>query len=120
MSKHPPGPWRQCQANDGHCICGLIWSIPADVIVAQMSTDEDSPPVTSDEAIANAALIAAVPDMLAALEDESHVSTAWMLDWVADRMVKVYGESENVDFVQSIRKRAALCRAALQKAKGTP
>lgn len=66
------------------------------------------------------AVMLAAPDMLAALEDESHVSTAWMLDWVADRMVKVYGESENVDFVLSIRKRAKLCRAALQKAKGTP
>lgn len=68
----------------------------------------------------DATLIAAAPDLLAALEDESHVSTAWMLDWVADRMVKVYGESENVDFVQSIRKRASFCRAALKKAKGTP
>lgn len=66
------------------------------------------------------AILLAAPDMLAALDDESHVSTAWMLDWVADRMVNVYGESENVDFVQSIRKRASLCRAALQKAKGTP
>jgi hypothetical protein len=83
-----------------------------------LSDDEESPPITSDEAVANAALIAAAPDMWAALEGESHVSTAWMLDWVADRMVKVYGESENVDFVLSIRKRAALCRVALQKAKG--
>lgn len=68
MSKHTPGPWRTCAANDGRCSCGLIWSIPADVVVTQLSDDEDSPQRTSDEGAANAALIAAAPDMLAALE----------------------------------------------------
>lgn len=29
------------------------------------------------------------------------------LDWVADRLVNVYGESENVDFVQRLRQEAA-------------
>lgn len=68
MSKHTPGPWKTCKANDSHCPCGLIWSIPADVVVAQLSNEEGSPQRTSDEGAANAALIAAAPDMLMELE----------------------------------------------------
>ena len=34
------------------------------------------------------------------------------LDWVADRLVNVYGESENVDFVICLRRRAAKAAAA--------
>lgn len=35
------------------------------------------------------------------------------LDWIADRLVHVYGESPNVDFVLSLRERSAAARAAL-------
>ena len=35
------------------------------------------------------------------------------LEWVADRLVRVYGESEHVDFVTSLRERAMKFRAAL-------
>lgn len=34
------------------------------------------------------------------------------LDWVADRLVNVYGENPNVDFVIELRKRASMSRAA--------
>lgn len=32
-----PGPWEPCQAVDGNCHCGLIWSIPADAVVCTVS-----------------------------------------------------------------------------------
>ena len=67
MSKHTPGPWKTCTASNGHCPCGLIWSIPADVVVAELGSEEGSPSHTGDEGAANAALIAAAPEMLAAL-----------------------------------------------------
>ena len=37
------------------------------------------------------------------------------LDLVADRLVNVYGESENVDFVICLRRRAAKAAAAIAK-----
>ena len=37
------------------------------------------------------------------------------LDWVADRMVLVYGESENADFVICLRRRAAKAAAAIAR-----
>lgn len=37
------------------------------------------------------------------------------LEWIADRIVNVYGESDNVDFVLSLRQRALLARAALKQ-----
>lgn len=110
MSKHTPGPW-------------IVDGSDFDVVMVDTVSGSSICDVYGDysgEREANAALIAAAPTMYEALEDESHVSTAWMLDWVADRMVNVYGESEGADFVQALRKRAELCRAALKKARGEP
>lgn len=107
MSKHTPGPWRTCSASNGRCQCGLIWSVPADVVVAQLSNDEDSPQRTSDEGAANAALIAAAPDMLAAL-DESF-SILRLLDPLDSP-----GGSEKLSAA------IANAAAALARAKGTP
>ncbi len=36
-----PGPWGQCGAERGGCICGLVWSESVDVIVAQAGPDHD-------------------------------------------------------------------------------
>ena len=30
-----PGPWQQCGAARGGCTCGMVWSEPADFVVAQ-------------------------------------------------------------------------------------
>ena len=30
-----PGPWRQCGADRKGCACGMVWSEPADFVVAQ-------------------------------------------------------------------------------------
>jgi len=41
-----------------------------------------------------------------------------MLDWVADRFVNVHGENSNLDFILSLRERARMSRAAINKALG--
>ena len=40
-----------------------------------------------------------------AMDMGASLRTAPFLTWLADRLVKVHGESENVDFVQSLRER---------------
>ena len=62
-------------------------------------------------------LSAAAPNLLEAHEPEREGPD--FLDWVADRLVNVYGESENVDFVICLRRRAAKARAAIAKALGS-
>lgn len=115
-NKHTPGPWQHCSASDGRCICGRIYSPSADAEVAVLAGDEGAP--TGEERAANTAVIVAAPDMLAALEMGSVLDTPSMIEWAADRLVLVYGENENADFIQSMRNRAAVCRAAMKKARG--
>ena len=66
---------------------------------------------------ANARLIAAAPDLLHAQTMGSSLNTPDFLDFVADRLVNVYGESPNVDFVLSLRSRAQAGRNAIAKAE---
>lgn len=66
----------------------------------------------------NQNLIAAAPELLKSLTDGATVDLPELLDWVADRMVHVYGENENIDFVLTLRHRASVCRAAIAKALG--
>lgn len=59
-----------CGASDGKCACGLVWSVPRDAVVARIPViapldDDDGGYVTGDEAHANAALIAAAPQLAA-------------------------------------------------------
>lgn len=48
----------------------------------------------------------------------SDANTPDFLDWIADRLVNRYGEDERVDFVLSLRERAAAGRVAIAKAEG--
>lgn len=65
-----------------------------------------------------AALLAAAPELLRAQTFGASVNTPDFLDWLADRLVNIYNESPNVDFVISLRERAAWGRAAIAKATG--
>lgn len=65
---------------------------------------------------ASSPLLEAAPALLAAQTMGASHSTPDFLDWVADRLVHFYGESPNVDFVLSLRERAAAGRAALERA----
>lgn len=40
---------------------------------------------------------------------------AELFEWLADRLVHVHGESENVDYIHACRERAAMIRTALQQ-----
>lgn len=66
----------------------------------------------------DAHLIAAAPDLLACQTMGAQVNTPDFLDWVADRLIDVYGESPSIDFVQSLRRRATAGREAIAKATG--
>jgi hypothetical protein len=46
------------------------------------------------------------------------MDTPTFMDWLADRLVAVYGEKPSVDFVLSLRERAKAGRAAIAKATG--
>ena len=92
--EHTPGPWSSCQ--NGRCSCGIIWgggdypvaevqsgewgdSYPALRLVGDTSFDQKAEPyiehinygmgASPEEAAANARLIAAAPELLAALID---------------------------------------------------
>ena len=49
----------------------------------------------------------------AAIDMGAQLGTIRFLEWIADRIVHQYGESENTDFVLSLRERAK----ALKKAR---
>jgi len=77
--KGTPGPWRCCKANDGKCSCGLIWSIPADRIVATVyvETDDMGLDVPKEQRWENATLIARAPELLA-FDDKSPITFEWL------------------------------------------
>lgn len=49
-----------------------------------------------------------------ALEPYNHPPGPEFLEWIAGRIVEVYGESSNVDFVVALRRKAELARVALE------
>lgn len=70
--QHTPGPWRACK--DGRCSCGYIFGDNGEVYVAQAIHESNvdqmgcpDPHPTRECGDANLRLIAAAPDMLAAL-----------------------------------------------------
>ena len=115
MGKHTPGPWDwsfRYTTEDSRS----TWTLLGDGGYGILSCDGEgnSPQGIGDEA--NARLIAAAPDLLDAQMMGTGLDTPDFLNWVADRLVHVYGESENVDFVISLRARASAGRAAIAKA----
>ncbi len=71
-----------------------------------------------DEAVRRAKMIAAAPELLACQTMGAQVDTPTFLEWIADRLVHVYGENPNIDFVRSLRTRAEAARLAIAKAEG--
>jgi len=129
-AKHTPGPWEL--RRDRREGLGLYESYPVgywnqvvheeagrEILICevfQLNTLLKHPNHATGKA--NLALIAAAPDMLAALKGNGRdPSTPDFLDWLADRLVNVYGESSRIDFVHGLRQRAAFMRAAIAKAQ---
>lgn len=68
------------------------------------------------EARKHANLAAAAPELLEAQTMGEQLNTPEFLDWLADRLIHVYHESPNIDFVLSLRARAEAGRKALSLA----
>lgn len=107
QAKHTPGPWN------------IYFNSQDNLVIRKMFKDctESHVIAICHSGFENARLIAAAPDLLDSHEPERE--GADFLDWIADRLVNVYGESENVDFVICLRRRAAKARAAIAKATGS-
>lgn len=110
MSKYTPGPWaigtsdergiRCVDANDPHGD-GIIEICEVFGVHVEMSR-------------ANARLIAAAPDLVECITMGATMQTPEFLEWLADRLVTVYGEDPGVNFVVSLRDRARqMCAARL-------
>lgn len=120
MSDHTPGPWVVIFSKKNGA--ALRIEAPNDRDVAGAAGN-----VVRQNGIgipackigrANARLIAAAPDFYHAATAGAQVNLPEFLEWVADRLVHVHGESPNVDFVLTCQDRAKLLRAAIAKAEG--
>jgi hypothetical protein len=63
MSQHTPGPW-QVDPDPRHLIGGVVFAANATTTIAKVSSSDN----TNGTRLANARLIAAAPELLAALE----------------------------------------------------
>lgn len=114
-NKHTPGPWKFDPEDDSIVGSNEELSIATiDNFDAGGKNGFHFGPISS----ANARLIAAAPELLEAQTMGASFNTPDFLDWIADRLVNVHGESPNVDYVLSLRDRAKLGRAAIAKATG--
>lgn len=116
MSKHTPGPWYWTDdytTQDGR----KTWSVVAECGYGVLSCDgtRNSPQCCNS---ADADIIAAAPDLLAACKYGTQFDLSAFLDWVADRFVQWYGERPNTDYILRLRTQADLIRAAIAKAEG--
>lgn len=109
-TKHTPGPWRVC--DDGI----NVYAPETDTAIT--NTEHICAP-DHDEAIANATLIAAAPDMLEALEAEEHAA---QLEEEYGMFCRTWTKNERAEKwrdVEAQRKHASKLRsAAISKAKG--
>lgn len=108
---HTPGPWK---ANETPHSNNQDW------VVLDSGANGHSRRVCavySDNAEADAHLIAAAPELLEAQTMGAELNTPDFLDWIAARLIH-YGDNPNADFILSLRERAKSGRAAIAKAEG--
>lgn len=113
MSGHTPGPWVAKELYGGNRGWVVLHEETINGGSFKRRIDWSG---QMDEA--NARLIAAAPELLDAQTMGVEVNTPDFLDWMAERLIHVYGESPNIDFVLSLRERAKAGRAAIAKAEG--
>lgn len=93
MSQHTPGPWRI--GNNGW----TVWVAPKRLISVEGRT--------ADEALANARLIAAAPELLAGLQ--------WAMVWLPKVPLPPYDQELRNIFAENLEH----CSRAIAKAEGT-
>lgn len=113
--KYTPGPWRIAGTATGY-ITNTGKGGRVQVAVVGAYDDKKLLPFNKERWDADASLIAAAPDLYEAHEPHSNPPGPDFLDWLAERLVKVYGENHETDLVQALRRKAAKARAALSKA----
>lgn len=92
------GKWQQCLAPG--CVCGLVWSLDQDLVVAEVSKDAIDAVWSDNQVRANVAFIAASRQAVPALIDECrhlrrNYESACML--VADMHAAAVGEMRGPD-----------------------
>jgi hypothetical protein len=111
--KHTPGPWLAGTVTNGG---GKV--LDHEAFVHDQTCENLHVNISSNSAAADAHLIAAAPDLLRCQTMGAEANTPDFLDWIAARLVKHHGENPHVDFVLSLKERAAAGRAAIAKATG--
>lgn len=110
MNTHTPGPWRI--GDNGQTVFGPPTALPAPVLVAELPFP--SPRVPKEQRKANAALIAAAPELLAALEAcQELLSNSDVRFMICD------GGSGNLGEQAAYHRADGAARAAIRKAKGS-
>lgn len=122
MSEHTPGPWVVVFSKKNGAALRIEAPNDAGVAGAAGSVIRQNGIGIPSSKIgkANASLIAASPDFYHAATTGAQVNLPDFLEWIADRLVHVHGDSPNVDFVLTCRHRAQLLRASIVKAEGKP
>lgn len=119
MAQHTPGPWRAMEYDHTREPRHTYWHIEAGRGFHNPDkTEGDGFCLSGFLSEANARLIAAAPELLEAHEPNGNPSGPDFLDWLADRLVHVYGESTSQDFVQALKRKASKARAAIARARG--
>ena len=118
-----PGPWNVDPSYPGDVCAGTGHDVAVTCYKGMKPIDLDGTeatigPQSREEAEANARLIAAAPDLLTVLTNGAQLNMPDFLEWIAVRLVNVHGDDPNIDFVQTLRHRAKLCREAIAAATG--
>lgn len=111
MSAYTPGPWIW---DDNPNSYDRLYSPPREMVL-WFGGDGTEGGCDSDH---DRQLIAAAPTLVECLTMGATMQTPEFLEWLADRLVTVYGEDPGVDFVLSLRDRAGQMRAARLLALG--
>ena len=111
MSKHTPGPWVLGRQNK-HAAAANIYACEPTILKNLIATVWRGPDESSAKKEDNARLIAAAPDMLAALEEAVETIRALRIAFDAVRCLSP--EQSEIHFIDQ----TADMRAAIAKAKG--
>lgn len=110
QSAHTPGPWEYRRDGDRHYVAYGICQIVEAAWGTIEADDFGSSKANSQEREANARLIAAAPDMLAALKQAEAFVIAWAASYQYQHELKAFHEKHQETF--------DLTRAAIAKAEG--
>ncbi len=124
---HTPGPWRACTgSHKDRCICGMVYgpfkegpliaTVAVERCPKEYHSDECSPP--TDQSAANARLVAAAPDLLAACKDMVDLVVGLRQLLVCYRIGGRQVSEKTMDAIEGADERIAVATGAIAKAEG--